>query len=659
MVRISRTYYLGILLACIGLPLQLWAQAPVQQPGPGLRLSFVRQNNFTYSTRADLNYRFIQGKYSFELRLHHDNLYISNRLDNPFVQVYLRTDLWQYYRIDAEWEAVSWLKTNQFFNSDNLRYNLYLGARYVKEGLFSITPLIGYSWDLRSGLWNQGLSPGLIFDSRYQWPDGLTMETRAHARAKYIMPRHQRNVSLRSDWGKSFNEAAAFSFGLAAGSNEIDNLRGAPGLQPSADTLVVERIFSDTLSPYLNMRYRIGPKLYWDSRNQLAFARRKFAYEYNNIERNRDDLQFRHLQIFSNQKLSFSRKKLNGYLGLTYQYVNRRYDLENSRARNSNLFLPELARERQKDFFRRMIQWDWVLNYQFKPRHRSSLALFNRYVQYDTPSEENFNDHDELNYGFTWEVVSAWSRRFSTNYKVLGSVRQYAFLLQERSQDNYTQYNLRLNFGFRWAMLDRLSMRGQQFIYVNYNVKDFTDINLTDRSTRNLETRIDVDYRPNNRWDLNLSFYRKEIHVSYLNWAAFTETPLDTTTTYIVEESNQYLLKQGKKSNWYLDLGMKHFSQSRKFNTTMTDLEGFLVPINLRTLNIQTGPKTGIRVLRREPATLNLSVWWQVQLQDFRFKEIARLSSVSSAFRQQELEKVQVNFRPFLNLEINLWLNSL
>lgn len=640
------------------LPLVVFTQT-LPQSQPQLQLSFLRQNNFTYSTRLGLKYQYQKAKYSFELKLKHDNIYNSSRKENPFIQFYLQTHLWQYYQLNDSWDFVSWLEADQFFNATSHRVSLYVGARYKWKDILSLTPLVGYSLDYRSMIPDNGFSPALVASARYRWSDGLTMETRGSARVKFISPRIQKNFQLMSNWGRSFGEFADLNFGFQAGSNELDNYTLSNTAQIRLDTFAIEQIISDTLSPFLGLKYRLMPNLYWESDNRLVFSRRQLDYQISNVENSRlNDLSFDQLQVLTQQKVSYSRKKISAYFVYQYQYLARRYELENTIGLPASTYERQREREKQKDYFRDLNTFELKVSYQLKPRHSLNLSANNRYLRYDTPGEGNFDDHDQLNYGLAIEWRSAWSSKFSTGYKLLGQLRRYAFLFKERSQDNYTQRSLRLEFDYRWMPLPKLSISGEQDIYVTYHVKDFGDRNQTDRSTRNLESNLEVNYRLNAKWDIKLEAYRRENHVSYLNWLAFTETTLDTTITYIIEQTSSWEIKKWKQNILYLDIGYKHFSQSRLFNTAMTNLNNILTPINLHARNFQTGPQTAIRLVQRFPASMNLAIWWQFQYQDFIFKEIPQFISLSSNYRQTQLQQTTFNFRPFVKLQLNVFLQK-
>ena len=84
---------------CLLILFQLFSPFLYSQELPrGLQLRVSRQNNFTYSTMMDLRQTWEKGRYQLELNFHHDNLYNSFRSQDPFVQFYLRTHIWQHYQ---------------------------------------------------------------------------------------------------------------------------------------------------------------------------------------------------------------------------------------------------------------------------------------------------------------------------------------------------------------------------------------------------------------------------------------------------------------------------------------------------------------------------------------------------------------------------------
>ncbi len=618
----------------------------------GMSLLFQRQNNFTYRSELQIGYRYSTDHYQLFWQTQHENLLNSNRSDNPFVQLQFHHILWQHYSLSKHWTLSNWIEIDQFFSSGNQRYSPYLGVTWKPMDDLRIQPLVGYSWDFRSGRLDQGISPALFVGWLREWEDKVVTDTRIRARYKNLSPRRQINLGGQSTVSREFEEGAQIAFTGLAGANEMNDYRSES----------VERIRSDTLGGLLSWSYRLKPKVVWESDNRLFQNRRIFEYkritegisEFN-------DLRFGQLDAFIRQKLSLEAGFIRGYFLYEYQYLSRRYEVSNNQMLGDREFERIEDRETQKDYFRNQTNMEFLLQAHPWKQHQLDLIGTNRYLKYDTPSGNNFDDHDELNYGLTLGWQATWARDFQTTTRLIGSVRRYAFLFQERSQDNYTQHNLRLEFIYTWTPTERLKIEGAQFIYVTYNVKDFEDRNLTDRSTRNLETKLRWAYRVNRKMDVDGELFRRQVHVSYLNWEQFSETTLDTTTQFIARADWHYRPSQAseKRKTWsQIDLGYKHVAQLRYLNTSMTSLENILTPINLHQNNHQTGPVTGGSWRHGSGAVIALSVWWQLQVLNYDYVEVADLSTLNTRYREQELIKPVINFRPFIRLQLQLALDG-
>lgn len=617
--------------------------------GQDLRLAFNRQNNFTYSIQTQLRYVYKGEKYRLQSFLDQDLIINTNRRPSSLVLLNINAETWQYWKVGESWEVAAFSEINQFWTTQNQRYSQYVGVNYFYKDLLTITPFIGYSWDFRSGILDQGISPAVLLASNYEFEDGMVTSNRLWARLKYINPRHQRNISLRSIWNKKIDKQVDLNWGLEIGSNQMDDYRLAS----------IEQIESDTAAGFFQFQYQLRPGYIWRSDNRLIFNRRIFDYElFENDLPDFNDLRFNQTEVVSNQQLEIVKEKWRMRGEYQYEYLERYYELENNLGLPLQEFDRLVNRERQKDAFRRTHTFNLNGNYQLNTKHRLDVEGNNKYVQFDTPSEENFDDHDELYYGIRWGIRSQWRPNFSMGYNLTAGLRRYAFLFAERSQDNYTQRNLRLDFSYNWSPDPTLRLIGEQRIYVTYNVKDFTDRNLTDRSTRNLETNVVATYRPSSKWSSSLQFYRKEIHVSYLNWAAFSETTLDTTITLRIEWRNTFRQKIKNTPFQILgEIGYKHAGRFRLLNTSMTSLENILTPINLHIRTQQTGPKTSVRWIGKQGRELlQLGIWWQWQIQDYMYKEVENFFTLSSNFREAQLQEVDLTFRPFITFRLNAWL---
>ena len=626
------------MLLLLAFPLTLFGQEEVP-----LRFSFERQNNYTYTTQWDLDWKREIGRYRISAYSHHDNLY-NSLLKPPFIQINFFHRIWQYYRFTDKLSAASWIETDQFLHNQNQRYNVYGGVEYKPVNDIVITPLLGYSWDYLNQKLNQGISPGLKLQAQHTWKDGLQMQTRLFYREKFIRPRHQRNLSFLSAWEKSFEDKTDLAASVALGSNEMDTYK-----QNS-----VERIISDTVATTLQFQYHPWRFFYISSENQLGLMRRKFNYaQYLIANPEFNNTRFEQIDINSLQKIGFRFPQIEGYFSYNFSLNDRRYKLNNNLELSERAFTQLEEKETLKDFVRTVHQTQFQARWKIDGKHAVSLTGDNRYVMYDTPSKSNFDDHDELNYGLTGEWKANWRGNFSTRYSLEGSRRQYSFLFKEKSQDNYTQYVLRTEIEHLWFITPKLRWKATHWVYVTYNVKDFEDVTLSNRANRNLEMRWEFLYNPAPKWQFQTTLYRKESQLSYLNWVKFAETTLDTTQTVFWEQKNTYrLFQKEKKGTAWIEFGYKHFYLFRFQNTLMYDTMNVLTPINLHIRSFQTGLLTGFRWLSVKNASIETLIWWQYQLQDNRYERINKFPPSLTNYKEVDLLRKNTAFRPFAAFKV-------
>lgn len=639
-----------ILCSFFSVPLNGFGQGDM----PFVSLKLERQNNFTFASQFDSWYQFEKGKYSLDLKLNHTNIFNTSTEQSAFVQLYLRTSLWQYYRLGGKLSLASWLETDQYFTSANQKINLYGGVRYQPFSFLTLTPLVGYAWDERTAILgqsmatarlDQGFTPAFLLESMHEWEDNLSVQTRMFARYKFINPRQQLDFTLDHLWAKKFQEGVTLDVGARLASHELDDYQSNS----------VKRIISDSANARLGLSYEFAPGVEWRSTNDLLLFRRFFKFE-NQLSPTPEEnnLTFDGLEILTSQRVSVARRKWKAYAMYEFFYSSRQYDLENNLDLNVNEFESRLDGEKQKDFLKNQHKVDLLFNTQLGRRQDLTLKATNQYLRYDTPSELNFDDRDELSWVASAEWLIRWRRSFFTALNLSGNFRHYAFLFSEKSQDNYRQRSLRLEFKYGWNIGKRLRLDGDNAVYVTYNVKDFADYNKTDRSTRNLETNLKLAWRPSRRIDVDGGLRMKETQQSYLNWASFTETTLDTNLIRTVEGKFRYYwdLKEGK-ARVFAETGYKHFDQIRRFKTGMIGLDNLLTTISLRQITSQTGPLLSFGYRDRRQSTLDLGVWLQAQVRRNKFRRLEGSTVLGQTFDETELRQSTLEFRPFVYVRFN------
>lgn len=644
-----RIFALFLLLLLVGSHLH------AQDGRPMLRITSLRQNDFTFFNNLDLDYQYRKGKYGFDLKGHHDNIYNTSLDADRFVQLYFKSTLRQYYQWKKNLAWTALIETDNYVNTDNNKASFYGGAIYKPKPFVEITPMAGVSIDRRKGVVDVGFSPALAMRSQYEFDNDLSVDFGGYARVKFINPRVQRNFTAYNYWTKEFAQNTRIMVGIRGGSHELDDYQGTTGADGRFTPSEVKRIISDSLNPMLKMEYEFAPGVAWRSENEFLLFRRFFKFNpLTDPLPSDNDLDFSGLELLSRQQLSWVGEtfRFSGYY--EFMYSTRGYQLTNTTDMTEPVFDQAAEREKQKDFKKTQHKTDAKLLLNVSKRQILDFTLTNIYLQYDTPSEENYDDRDELSYigSVTWN--SKWRRNFTTSLGISGNYRHYAFLFAEKSQDNYKQRSLRMDFAYAWDVLRNLRIEGRNAVYVTYNVKDFSDFNKTDRSTRNLETNLKAVYRPLKSVESRFSLYRKETHQSYLNWVNFSETTLDTIRILTAEQTNRYELPlKSKEVKLYAEAGYKHFSQVKKFKTSMLNFANEFQPIVLHQVNWQTGPILGFGYRDRRQSSIEATLWLQFQTRKNRWYEEDELGALGTSYSQAELEAVEQEVKPYFTLNFN------
>lgn len=630
-----------------------------QDDRPMLRLSFDRQNDFTFSTDLSTWNHVERGRYTLDFQLRHSNIYNTTRAEGKLVQLYIHSDIWQYFKLTKNLDAASWVETDQYVKNQNEKISLYGGVRYRPWSFLEISPLLGYTWDTRTASLgtsgpalrvDHGITPALFLKAAHQFPDSLSMETVLVARYKDIRPRRQHNLILQQEWRKLFEEGVMIATGIRAGSHELDDYQATS----------VKRIMSDSIMPYLELGYAFAPGLDWRSQNSLMAHRRRFLFQNLAAETPvENDLTFSGLELSSIQKLQFIKGKFRASAAYEFMYSSRSYALTNNTGLNSNDFERREALEKQKDFLKNYQKVEFLVQNPIGKRHVLESRITNQYLQYDTQSEENFDDRDELSWIGSGKWMTKWDKRLFTSLNLHGNYRHYAFLLKEKSQDNYIQRALRLDFDFNWDVTKYLRLEGQQSIYVTYNVKDFVDYNKTDRSTRNLESNFKALWHPTRNFQAESNFRRKETHQSYLNWEEFSETTLDTNRILTTDvKFRQFFDGKAGISQFYVEGGYKHFDQTKRFKTNMVGLDNRLKAISLREISLQTGPLLAIGYRNKHQSTIDIGLWTQFQIHKNRFDILDTDQIFGAALQESELNNINFEFRPYITARVNYFWGS-
>ncbi len=170
-----------------------------------------------------------------------------------------------------------------------------------------------------------------------------------------------------------------------------------------------------------------------------------------------------------------------------------------------------------------------------------SLSLYQRKLRYDTPSEENFDDRDELltmlRFGFQRKVNPFFIFRLGLE----ASRNHLVYVFAERSSNNNIKRILRLIGGGTYRG-KRLTSSNSAEVSANYTVYDFEDLtqNYQSFAFRQFSAKDSTSLFFNKFLSANFFGYIKISEQGEFSWKNFSEKPFQYRTEIYVEPLMQF-----------------------------------------------------------------------------------------------------------------------
>ncbi|MDX9758082.1 MAG: hypothetical protein RBU27_02885 [Bacteroidota bacterium] len=446
------------------------------------------------------------------------------------------------------------------------------GVRWRPFPQLHVAPTAGVSFDNQQGIGDHGL----MYSADVRLRD-LTIGRTAtvaewYSSAEYIDPRFQQEHRGAADFLAGFAEDGQNHLQLQFRSlrrefylpydSALDATRGVAYPIESRDEQVVTLGNTLQYRVFDPLRMIAGVDL---TQRDITRAR---------PQRNPDDpLPFFDADIGEfrlNGSLQFLYDNGSGTTGQLRMELNERDELHEIRdfdGASSVSFARQQSLERQKNNSIRQTQIGLQVAHALSDRDTVWFSASTVKMQYDTPSDENHDDRDEL---FVLAGVR-WSHRFSPRF--LASIatdfnlRHTVFIFSERSANNTWNRVLRLAPSTEYRSGASFISRNGAEVVANYTVYDFESAGQSQRSfsLRQLTlTDSTVLHLGGNIWSelqLHFRFYeRGELH-----WSAFTLRPLQFFDERTLAFS---LLRLGESVR--AAVGFRLFEQRRYGYTALT-----------------------------------------------------------------------------------------
>ena len=239
------------------------------------------------------------------------------------------------------------------------------------------------------------------------------------------------------------------------------------------------------------------------------------------------------------------------------------------------LWSDQNRQEKSKDNLARRTALSGTLELPLSLSDRLSCAAWTSILRYDTPSEENVDDRDELLVAASIGTSHRISRYLDVSVALDGTLSHLVYLLKERSANNNINRVLRLSPRVLCRPVNGLETLNAFELLANYTVYDFENALAQVRSFsyRQIGWLDSTDFSLTERIGLDFFVYFKLYERGQLNWDAFKER----TQNSAVENTLALQMRFTPNPHSLFAVGVRYFGQKRySYGSGGKTLDSFL-----------------------------------------------------------------------------------
>ena len=476
--------------------------------------------------------------------------------------------------IHTQWSSLVYSDNRGIGLSNASNHTLLAGADVSPWSFLTLTPLAGYRWDGQGSIHDRGLALDFGAAVRGLDVDGYRVTGDGHFKRDLITPRVLENHTARADIQKSFSPDSRDS--LAVGffqSRREFYLYGDSAIESRTDRVfTLANLLSYDISRRLGAEVFVGVQnrgLDKDARTLIAAPVQSVAFN-TRIEEFRLDA---YLQTW------YRSPDASTSAHLRFGYSERS---ETHRAKSPEVLPPNVAvlfaernrQEQTKDNTARRVTLSTGVLFPVSSSDRLLFSGSATMLRYDTPSETNLEDRDELLVALTAGSLHRVSRSLDIGITVDATLSHLVYLLEERSANNNINRVIRLTPRTLIRPASWCSSQNAFEVLANYTVYDYEQQVALAKSFSYRQfswidsTRIDLTH------SVGLDFYAylKLYERGMLRWDEFVERTENSTA----DRTFAGQIRFSPTAVTVFAVGVRYFSQSRYlFENTVRKLDTF------------------------------------------------------------------------------------
>lgn len=220
------------------------------------------------------------------------------------------------------------------------------------------------------------------------------------------------------------------------------------------------------------------------------------------------------------------------FSGLQFQFQEKHEKYGISRRSNftESLYQDRLSSELMKNNNAKRYFLALSSMYNLSTRDNVLLTVSHTKLVYDTPSDDNFDDRDELLSICRLEYNREISDFFRTNIRLEGSLNKFSYVFKERSANNYMNRIIKLVLGSMYAGKTFISMNHFEVSgnYMIYDYEKFSE-SIQSFSFRQIRYSDSSALAVNSSLKLRFKGTYKHSEQGNLHWSEFTLQPIRNT----------------------------------------------------------------------------------------------------------------------------------
>ncbi len=517
---------------------------------PNLFSSFEKQLQ-TYNMREQFSY----GKQHENIFLGVNQTFISTIIksngisvrDNTFLTFLGEYDFAENFAVGGHVNYNIYADDKKLAINNSSIFNSSAYAKYYPAKKISFTPFIGYSRNEQIGV----VDTGPLYGAEALLNNYSFNEFNLYSELKFqnedIAPRKNTIYNIKFNIDKTFenrfrNQLVGLyseqrkDFYFETDSLTMSEFNIAKNIQSRTEEKysIIDRLRIAALFPNVSLNFE-------GSLDWRTIDRDTRYISLSNITSSSFDTRIEEFKINLNSYLQYSTQKLNALFRLNYSEREEKHRAKYINGSNDIIFEDRDKQEKRKTNTSKQITLSVEGQFNLSAKDRIRLSLFHRKLTYDTPSDLNNDDRDELLSMFEIQYTRKLTPFFDLYTILQGSINNTVYIFKERSANNNILRVLKLITGGD-IRLKYLSSKNSAEVLVNYTVYDFEDLNpnLKSFSFRQLALRDSTTIKLYRTTYFKFLGYMKFSEQGDFQWSKFANNPVRYLDERYAEPTFEY-----------------------------------------------------------------------------------------------------------------------